>query len=184
MSEIRYAPTDGLTYNPNEPKYWDRAALQQEIDRTFDLCNGCRMCFKFCQAFPTLFDAVDEAGDVRRLPAQKVEQVIDECFQCKLCYTQCPYTEAEGHEFRLDFPRLILRANAIRRKEHGVPARERLLANPDRVGRVGTFLPMLANAATRMPANRIVMEKTLGIHRDKRLPHFASETFPDWIGRE
>ena len=184
MAEIRYAPTDGLTYNPNDPKYWDRAALQPELDRTFDLCNGCRMCFKFCQSFPTLFDAVEQAGDVRHLPAAKVDQVIDECFQCKLCYTQCPYTDAEGHEFKLDFPRLILRANAIRRKERGVPLRERLLANPDRLGRVGTFLPVLSNTANRLHANRIVMEKTIGIHRDKRLPEFASETFPNWVQRE
>ena len=65
LDTIKYAPTDGLTYNPNDPKYWDEQALEQEITRTFDLCHGCRMCFKFCQSFPTLFDAVDEHGDVR-----------------------------------------------------------------------------------------------------------------------
>ena len=184
LPDIRYAPTDGLTYNPNEAKYWDREALQKEIDRTFDLCNGCRLCFKFCQSFPTLFDAVDAHGDVRHLPAQKVEQVIDECFQCKLCYTQCPYTEAEGHEFKLDFPRLILRANALRRRERGVPLREKMLADPDRLGKVGTMLPMIANAANRMPPHRVMMEKVLGIHRDKLLPDFAGETFPDWVKRE
>jgi Fe-S oxidoreductase len=184
LPEIRYAPTDGLTYNPNEAKYWDKAALQKEIDRTFDLCNGCRLCFKFCQSFPTLFDAVDQAGDVRHLPAQKVEQVIDECFQCKQCYTQCPYTEAEGHEFTLDFPRLMLRANAIRRRDEGVPLRERVLGNPDRLAKVGTFLPMAANTANRLPAHRVLMEKALGIHRDKLLPDFAAEPFPDWVRRE
>jgi Fe-S oxidoreductase len=184
LPDIRYAPTDGLTYNPNDARYWDRAALQPEIDRTFDLCNGCRLCFKFCQAFPTLFDAVDTAGDVRRLPQAKVEQVIDECFQCKLCYTQCPYTEAEGHEFKLDFPRLILRANAIRRRERGVPMREKMLANPDRLGQIGTKLPLLANTANRVHAHRVMMEKVLGIHRDKLLPDFAGDTFPDWVKRE
>jgi Fe-S oxidoreductase len=184
LPEIRYAPTDGLTYNPNAAKYWDRGALQQEIERTFDLCNGCRLCFKFCQSFPTLFDAVDAAGDVRRLPAEKVEQVIDECFQCKLCYTQCPYTESEGHEFKLDFPRLIMRANAIRRRERGVPIREKLLADPDRLGKLGTMLPLLANRANRVHAHRVMMEKVLGIHRDKLLPDFAGDTFPDWVKRE
>ena len=184
LPTITYAPTDGLTYNPNEAKYWDRAALQKEIDRTFDLCNGCRLCFKFCQAFPTLFDAVDQAGDVRRLPQAKVEQVIDECFQCKLCYTQCPYTEQENHEFKLDFPRLVLRANAVRRKDRGVPLREKMLADPDRLGRMGTLLPTVANAANRIPAHRVMMEKVLGIHRDKLLPDFAGETFPNWVKRE
>jgi Fe-S oxidoreductase len=184
LPEIRYAPTDGLTYNPNEPKYWDREALQKEIDRTFDLCNGCRMCFKFCQSFPTLFDAVDAAGDVRHIPAAKVDQVIDECFQCKLCYTQCPYTESEGHEFKLDFPRLVLRANALRRRERGVPLREKVLSDPDRLGRAGTLLPMLSNAANRTRAHRVLMEKVLGVHRDKLLPEFTEQTFPDWVRRE
>jgi Fe-S oxidoreductase len=131
-----------------------------------------------------LFEAVDEAGDVRRLPAAKVDQVIDECFQCKLCYTQCPYTEAEKHEFRLDFPRLIMRANAVRRKAGGIPMREKMLADPDRLGRLGTMLPMIANATNRMPAHRLMMEKVLGIHRDKLLPDFAGERFPDWVKRE
>jgi glycerol-3-phosphate dehydrogenase subunit C len=184
LPDISYAPTSGLTYNPNEQAYWDRDALQLEVDRTFDLCNGCRMCFKFCQSFPTLFDAVDNAGDVRKLPREKVEQVIDECFQCKLCYTQCPYTEAEGHEFKLDFPRLLMRANAIRRREHGIPLRERVLSDPDTLGRVGTFLPMLANAANHLHPHRVLMGKTLGIHRDKLLPEFAGDPFPDWARRE
>ena len=178
---ISYQPTDGLTYNPNDPKYWDRGALQQEIDRTFDLCNGCRMCFKYCGSFPTLFDAVDTAGDVRRLPMATTDQVIDQCFQCKLCYTTCPYTEKEGHEFRLDFPRLIMRANAIRRREHGVPLREKVLGDPDRIGDLASRSPALANWANHQPLHRIMMEKVLGIHRDKMLPEFESPTFSDWL---
>ncbi len=184
MSEIRYSPTDGLTYNPNEAKYWDPAALQKELERAFDLCNGCRLCFKYCGSFPTLFEAVERVGDVRKLPPEVTDSVIDQCFQCKLCYTQCPYTVAEGHEFKLDVPRLLLRANAIRRRQHGIPLRERMLADPDRLGRVGTLLPRLSNAANHHRANRVVMEKVLGIHRDKLLPDFAAEPFPTWVDRE
>lgn len=183
LPEIRYTPTDGLTYNPNEAKYWSREALQPELDRAYDLCNGCRLCFKYCESFPILFQAVDEAGDVRRLRPVITDQVIDACFQCKQCYTQCPYTEAEGHEFKLDFPRLLMRANAIRRREHGVPLRERLLADPDTLGKVGTMLPMLANTANRSRAHRVLMEHAAGIHRDARLPEFASETFSAWVSR-
>jgi Fe-S oxidoreductase len=138
------------------------------------------MCFKYCQSFPTLFDAVDQAGDVRRLPMAKVDQVIDECFQCKLCYTNCPYTEKDGHEFKLDFPRLIMRANAIRRREGGIPMRERALADPDRIGLVATLTPGLANWANHQPVHRVLMEKVLGVHRDKLLPPFESPTFDAW----
>ena len=144
---IQYEPTDGLTYNPNEPKYWDHTALDQERHRAFDLCNGCRLCFRYCQSFPILFDAVETYGDVRRLPTETTHQILDACFQCKLCYTNCPYTEAEGHAFRLDFPSLLQRANAVRRRDEGIPLRERVLGNPDGIGRVGTLTPRLANWA-------------------------------------
>jgi Fe-S oxidoreductase len=182
LDHIRYAPTDGLTYNPNEAKYWDREALHKEIVRTYELCHGCRMCFKFCQSFPTLFDAVDAAdGDVPKVAAGITDKVIDECFQCKLCYTQCPYTDDEGHEFRLDFPSLMLRANAVRRRERGVPLRERMLGDPDRLGKLGSLTPGLANWANNFRPNRVLMETFGGIHRDKRLPRFESPTFPKWF---
>ncbi len=178
---IRYAPTDGLTYNPNSPKYWDEAALQKELDRAFDLCNGCRMCFKYCPSFPTLFDACDEHGDVRKLPQATRDRVIDECFQCKLCYTACPYTDAEGHEFRLDFPRLLMRANAVRRRKSGVPLREKVLSNPDRLGKMATLTPGLANFANEFRPHRALMRTVLGIHPDKKLPRFATRTFSEWF---
>jgi Fe-S oxidoreductase len=184
LDTIKYAPTDGLTYNPNDPKYWDEEALEKEITRTFDLCHGCRMCFKFCQSFPSLFDAVDKHGDVRKMPEAVRWQVVDECFQCKLCYTTCPYTEAEGHEFKLDFPRLILRANAIRRRKRGVPLREKMLGDPDRLGKMACRTAGLANWANNLRPNRILMEKVAGIHRNKQLPRFESETFETWARRE
>ena len=36
LEVIAYAPTDGLTYNPNEPKYWDNEALNKELTLHFD----------------------------------------------------------------------------------------------------------------------------------------------------
>ena len=70
MDRIKSRPTDALTYNPNEPKYWDRAALDKEIERVFDICQGCRLCFNLCPSFPELFGALDSSdGDVRSLSA-------------------------------------------------------------------------------------------------------------------
>src|ERR1700747_3932715 len=39
--------------------FYDAAALDRELARVFDICHGCRRCFSLCNAFPTLFDAVD-----------------------------------------------------------------------------------------------------------------------------
>lgn len=180
--DIRFKPTDGACFNPNEALYWNREALAKELERTFELCHSCRMCFKYCQSFPTLFDAVDShGGNVRRLDDTTTRRVVDECFQCKLCYTQCPYTEREGHEFALDFPRLMLRAKALRRRAEGIPLRDRMLADPDRIGRIGSKAAGLANWSNCFRPNRILMEKVAGIHRDKLLPQFSNPTFHRWL---
>src|SRR5947207_4178170 len=65
---IAYQPTDGLSYDPSEAKYWDPVALEKEIQRTFEICHGCRLCFKYCDSFPSLFSLLDNQydGEVRR----------------------------------------------------------------------------------------------------------------------
>src|SRR6185295_20398996 len=80
---ISYQPTEGMSYDPEETKYWDASALQQEVTRGFELCHGCRMCFKYCDSFPILFDLVDRLhdADVRRITEPETEKVMDACFQ-------------------------------------------------------------------------------------------------------
>lgn len=86
MSVIKGEPTPGLTYNPNDPKYWDPQALAGELERVFEICHGCRLCFNLCPSFPALFNAVDSHdGDVRQLTASETGRVNDLCYQCKLC---------------------------------------------------------------------------------------------------
>jgi glycerol-3-phosphate dehydrogenase subunit C len=181
-SPIAYKPTDGLSYDPEEPKYWDAKGLAAEIERTFEICHGCRLCFKYCDSFPRLFSAIDERhdGDVRKITAEETGAVLDDCFECKLCEVQCPYTAREGHEFDLDFPALVHRSRAQRTKAEGLGLRDRVLADPDRAGAAARASLGLANAANRMPAQRVLLEKTLGIDRRKLLPTFAKRSFESW----
>jgi glycerol-3-phosphate dehydrogenase subunit C len=179
---IAYKPTEGLSYDPLEEKYWDAKALDGEVERTFEICHGCRMCFKYCDSFPILFSLLDEKyeGDVRQVNAHDTEAIMDACFQCKLCEVQCPYTEREGHEFKLDFPKLVHRYKAQRARRRGLKLREKVLGDPDQAGRLARITPAIANAANRTRIHRIFMEKVIGIHRDKLLPDFASTTFEKW----
>jgi Fe-S oxidoreductase len=187
MANISYAPTDGLSYDPNDAKYWDKEALGKEIDRTFEICHGCRLCFKYCDSFPSLFSFIDDNhdGDVLKVTDGETQKVMDDCFQCKLCEVQCPYTERDGHEFRLDFPKLVHRYKAIRHKEQGGTRREKMLGDPDKAGKMARTLPVvLANTANRNSVHRYFMEKFLGIHRDKLLPDFAAKTFEYWAEKQ
>ena len=43
----------------DQPDFYDEAKLDAELRRVFDICHGCRRCVSLCNAFPTLFDLVD-----------------------------------------------------------------------------------------------------------------------------
>jgi Fe-S oxidoreductase len=172
------------TYDPTDPKYFDPAALREELDRVFDLCHGCRLCFNLCPSFPTLFDFIDARdGDVSALTDAEHHQVVDECYQCKLCYVKCPYVPP--HEWELDFPRLMSRVHAVRQQQP-VPIRERLtdqfLGRTDALGRVSVAAAPLVNWATGTPGSlaRRAMEKTAGLAAQRLLPPYAKERFTTW----
>ena len=182
--QISYQPSDGLSYDPSELKYWDEDALDQEIERVFGVCHGCRLCFKYCDSFPIMFSAIDDEhdGDVRKLTPLDTERVMGACFQCKLCEVQCPYTPRDGHEFQLDFPKLVHRYNAIRHRKREQPHKLRLkvLEDPDRAGAMARASLGLANVMNRVGIHRWFMEKLVGIDRRKLLPDFAQTTFEAW----
>ncbi|MBI4463761.1 MAG: 4Fe-4S dicluster domain-containing protein [Acidobacteria bacterium] len=185
MDRIKNLPTRNTTYDPRDPVYSDRVSLREELDRVFEICHGCRLCFRLCPSFEELFQAVDRhGGEVREIASAETERVLDTCYQCKLCYVKCPYTSDEGHEFRLDFPRLLLRANIVRAQERGLSLRSRILSRPELVGRAGGLTAGLANWANRQPLLRVALEAVLGIHRNKLLPEFHSQSFQDWLRRQ
>jgi len=183
---ISYQPTDGLCYDPESPKYWDRDALQAEITRVFEVCHGCRMCFKFCDTFPRLFSLIDEHhdGDVRKLSASDTKHVMEACFQCKLCEVQCPYTPRDGHEFQLDFPKLVHRYDAQERRERLPTLQEVALRDPDLTATAARASLGLVNVLNRVEAHRWFLEKVIGVHRDKLLPDFPMGTFERWAEHE
>ena len=47
----------GMAYD--NPQFWDRAHLDAEIHRVFEICNGCRLCFNLCPSFDVLFRRID-----------------------------------------------------------------------------------------------------------------------------
>jgi Fe-S oxidoreductase len=186
QKNISYQPTPGLSYDPSQAKYWDRAALDGEVLRTFEICHGCRMCFKYCDSFPRLFDFIDQRhdGDVRKLDAGEIRSVMDACFQCKLCEVQCPYTPRDKHEYQLDFPALVHRYRGVSQRGRSPTLQQRVLNDPDTAGKMARLSLGMANVANHSRPLRVLMEATLGVHREKLLPDFAREAFDRWAERE
>ena len=175
------------TYDPADRQYLDDGDLRHELERVFDLCHGCRLCFNLCPSFPTLFDFVDRHdGDASALTVAEQDQVVDECYQCKLCYVKCPYVPP--HEWALDFPRLMMRAHAVRHaKGQGLKARltDQFLGRTDLLGTVSTAMAPLVNAVTGTPGSlpRRLMEKTVGLAAERLLPPYARQRFTTWFAR-
>jgi Fe-S oxidoreductase len=121
---------------------------------------------------------VGTENPVDRLGTADLNRVVDLCYNCKLCFPICPYVPP--HEFAVDFPRLMLRAKAVKARDDGVTLQDKFLGATDLVGSVMTKMPGLANWASHNGFNRMLMEQTVGIHRERNLPNWANETFDDW----
>ncbi len=182
--------TNKPAYDPTDPRYYNEKDLRSEVERIFGLCADCRMCVKYCGSFPKMFDAIDNyctegkyaEVDTKKLKTEDLDKVADLCFQCKLCYIKCPYTPGD-HEWAIDFPRLIARAKAQKVRKNGSPPLDKLLGNPDLVGKLGTATAPLANWGNENSFNRQLMHTVVGIHKDKKLPPFASKTFARQFAR-
>jgi len=159
--------------------FYDAAALDQELERVFDICHGCRRCFSLCAAFPTLFDAVDETsqGEVHAVDKQVYWQVIDNCYLCDMCFmTKCPYVPP--HPWNVDFPHLMLRAKAARARKEGIGLREKVLAATDTVGSLAGIpvVVEIVNAVNHSRAGRALLDKALGVDRSAPLPQYYART--------
>ncbi len=156
------------------PDFRDRASVEREMERVFDICHGCRRCVNLCQAFPTLFDLVDESDTLEVDGVDKADygKVVDHCYLCDLCAeTKCPYLPP--HEWAVDFPHLMLRAKAQRFADPDEKTRwrDRLITSTGPLFQAAALpgVAALANAAAASKPLRRLGER-LGIHPDAPLP--------------
>ncbi len=161
-------------------EFWIQDSLMRELERVFDICHGCRRCFSLCNAFPVLFDRIDESptGELSAVPRKAYWEVVDHCYLCDMCYmSKCPYVPP--HEWNVDFPHLMLRAKAVRFREQGARVRDRLLSSTDMVGRIAGIpvVSEVVNAANRSRLGRRILARALGVHPDAPLPEYHSRSF-------
>lgn len=160
-------------------EFYQRDELNKELERVYDICHGCRRCVSLCDAFPTLFDLVDESEtmEVDGVDQADYGKVVDQCYLCDMCYmSKCPYVPP--HEWNVDFPHLMLRAKAVAFKDVGAPWRNRALSSTDAVGRMASIplVDVTVNALNRNPAFRRVLESVAGVHRDAPVPTYHHRT--------
>jgi Fe-S oxidoreductase len=160
--------------------FYDEEKLLEEEARVFDVCHGCRRCFNLCNAFPTLFDLIDntEGGELAEVDRKAYSQVVDQCYLCDICFmTKCPYVPP--HPLNVDFPHLMLRAKAVQFKKGKSKFRDKLLTSTDLMGKL-MAIPVVAETVNTLNRNQMArkaLEKILGIAAERKLPPYTPHPF-------
>jgi len=182
MSEYREGSLEAPTRHPidwKNPEFFDETLLNQELERVFNICHGCRRCVSLCHAFPTMFDLIDESDtmEVDGVDKDDYGKVVEHCYLCDLCYmTKCPYVPP--HEWNVDFPHLMLRAKSVEFKKGKTKLRDRILTSTDQVGSLAG-IPVVVEVVNSVNNNRMarkITDKIVGIHANAILPDFHSQT--------
>ncbi len=165
-------------------------------DRSFignlEQCNGCGGCRKEAPMMCPTFLATGEeimstrgrANIIRAalelrvngrdpLKSEELEAALSNCLACKGCTPECPSN--------VNLALLKAELTHARYRRDGLPWRVRMFSNIDLLGRLGCFMPGLANAALDSRLARWFMSKTLGLSSKRPLPHYARERFDHWF---
>lgn len=164
---------------------WTPQELQAEASR----CNGCGSCrrqdsdSRMCPVFriepreeasprakANLFRSLF-SGEIHpnELSSEETKQLADTCFNCKQCQLDCPSS--------VNIPQMALEAKAAYVSTKGLDRTDWILSRAHSFGALGSTLSMAANWAINNSSARWVMEKMMGIHRNRKLPFFSRRSF-------
>jgi FAD/FMN-containing dehydrogenase/Fe-S oxidoreductase len=173
-----------VTAVPPPQLRWRTGEFQSEVAN----CNGCghcrtamppqRMCpiFRATHAEPAsprakanLLRHLLQNGTEARLSSDEVRAVADLCVNCKMCALECP-----AH---VNIPKLMLEAKAANVAEHGLDRKDWFLARVESISRVGSTFAPIINVMLASRAVRWLVEKFVGLARQRRLPRFTLRPF-------
>ena len=175
------------TYDPTDPKYFDPAALREEVDRSSTCATGagcastCARRSRRCSRSSTPTTGTCWRDRCRTGPGRRRVLPVQALLR------EVPLRATA--RWQLDFPRLMSRVHAARQKQ-GVGVKERLtdqfLARTDALGRASVAAAPVVNWATGTPGSwpRRVMEKTVGLASERLLPPYAKQRFTTWFNRD
>ena len=142
---------------------------------SLDHCVKCTICETQCPvaAVTPLFPGPKYVGPQaeRFRNGKSVDHSLDYCSSCGTCTLSCP----QG----VKIAELNSQARAVMKAGH-MPLRDQLISSTTLMGRFMTPVAPLANAALRNKPIRVMVEKTVGIHRNAPMPPAQPQTFRSW----
>jgi FAD/FMN-containing dehydrogenase/Fe-S oxidoreductase len=188
LENLRY----GVGYTTWSPVTMLDFSAQGGFAASVEMCNGVGVCRKKLEGTmcPSYMATRDEEHSTRgranalravlsgkmaatEFHGKRLYEVMDLCLECKGCKAECP-SNVDMAKLKYEFLHHYYKAN-------GLPLRNRLFGHIERLNRLMSRVPTLANWMTSVPFNRWLMEKVAGIDRRRPLPALAEETFTDWF---
>ena len=171
---------------------WDNENGFQGMAELCHGCGGCRtsqdtgggvMCPTYRAADEEITSTRGRANMLRQamsgdLPDDPtgdefVDEVLDLCIGCKGCAKDCPS--------EVDMAKMKAEVVHERHQREGASLRDKLFANVDALATFGSATAPIANRLPALPGARTLMEKTVGIAKERTLPTFERETLQDWF---
>jgi FAD/FMN-containing dehydrogenase/Fe-S oxidoreductase len=191
-TQLRFDPDYEFDSTLTPTLDWD---MDNGMQGMVELCHGCGGCRGSQETTggvmcPT-YRAADEeitstrgranmlreamSGDLPDDPTDEafVSEVLDLCIGCKGCKRDCP----SG----VDMAKLKAEATHAAHQEHGVSLRDRIFTNVDTLFDLGSRVAPLANLLAALPGADYLLEKTVGIARERDTPTLHRTTFVDWF---
>jgi FAD/FMN-containing dehydrogenase/Fe-S oxidoreductase len=122
-----------------------------------------------------LVRALSQPDPHAALGDERLHEILDLCLECKACRRECP----------LDVDMATLKSEFLSHYQeiHGTPLRSRAFGAIRALNRAGAALAPVSNLLPRAPGARALLERTLGIARERPLPRFERDTLLRWDAR-
>jgi FAD/FMN-containing dehydrogenase/Fe-S oxidoreductase len=122
-----------------------------------------------------LVKALSQGDPHSALSDERLHEALDLCLMCKACKSECP--------LGVDMAAMKSEALAHKYDVEGVPLRSRVFGAIRTLNRLGSATAPLSNLPGRIRPLRVVMDRRLGIARQRPLPRFRRDNLPRWFRR-
>lgn len=149
--------------------------MQKLYDMTFNPCLKCNACTVQCPVSSVTgnFGGPKHLGpELARFTSQQeavIDPAIDLCTLCGTCDITCP----EG----VPVSEMTANLKAARAEEDGTKFRDLVLSHAEYVGMAASAFAPVTNAVMKFKPARFVMEKVMGMERERQFPLYSFNHF-------
>jgi len=185
----------GMNYNTEQKPAKTLLSFENDLgfDRAVEMCNGAGVCRQLeggvmCPSFQVTRDeefstrgrsnllraAMTGKLGPNGMTSKELYYTLGLCLSCQACLSECPSA--------VDMSKLKAAFLHGYYQEHGLPFRSWFFANVAGVSRLAQLFAPLVNLILESPLAGLL--SLIGIHPQRKMPAFASQTFTDWYGKE